>query len=305
MAPSAIADAPSNADLPTVAPAALDPHLRYDERVPILVLPPDLDLEGMRAWLAEILPSHQGSLAGRTARLDLGRRTLHLLELRRVIHHLRETWDIEITGLYALPDAIHRFAERELRLKLFLHDPAEIGPAVDDLATEVVTAPEPVAENAPEPVDEIPSVLEAITLPHDLQPADLVPEPPATLVDPTHGLSDRRTLTLHRTLRSGTVVRFDGDVFVFGDVNPGAHVVASGNLVVLGALKGMAWAGATGDEAAVILAHLLRPTQLRIARKIATVPERPGTPVEFTPEMASIVDGQIAITPYQGRVRGK
>lgn len=304
MAPSALVDAPSAAvepqvvDLPPAPPAAFELHVRYDEKVPILVLPPDQDLEAMRVWFSERLPAYQAALSGRTARLDLGGRTLHLLELRRLIHFLRETWDIEITGVYALPEAVHRFAERELRLKLFLHDPAQVGPAAVD-AADLPPDDVPQADE-----DEPPTVLDAITLPHDLEPDDLIPEPPPTLPEPTHTLPDQRTLSLHRTLRSGTVVRFDGDVYVFGDVNPGAQVVASGNLIVLGALKGMAWAGATGDDA-IILAHLLRPTQLRIGRKIATVPDRPGNPTEFSPEMASIVDGQIAITPYQGRVRGK
>ena len=56
----------------------------------------------------------------------------------------------------------------------------------------------------------------------------------------------------------------------------------------------------------MILAHLLRPTQLRIARKIAIVPEDQPTMggSAFTPELASIVDDQISIQPYPGRSRG-
>lgn len=297
MAPSATADAP--------APVL---HIRFDKKVPIVQLPADLDFEALRVWLAEQVPEHADTLGGRTARLDLGGRTVQLLELRRLIHFLRENWDIEITGLYVLPDVLHRFAERELRLKLFVHDAAENGPVTEDVETEMVVAPEDLEAEVDEDdseaeADDEDDKLAGLTLPNDLEVADIEEEPGPALPEVTHADGSRRTLSIHRTLRSGTVVRFDGDVYVFGDVNPGAQVVATGNLVVLGALKGMAWAGAAGEDDAFILAHLLRPTQLRIGRKIAIVPERDPTP-NLEPEMASIVDGQIATQPYHGRIRG-
>ncbi|MEQ1507763.1 MAG: septum site-determining protein MinC, partial [Myxococcota bacterium] len=136
--------------------------------------------------------------------------------------------------------------------------------------------------------------------------------PPSTSVDtgvsprlvPDDG--GRRSHTLHKTLRSGAVIRYDGDLYVFGDVNPGAQVVATGNIIVLGALKGVAHAGAGGDEAAFILAFDLRPTQLRIGRRIAVPPGRkPGAapPAAFgAAELATVRDGQIAVEPYKGRV---
>ena len=101
---------------------------------------------------------------------------------------------------------------------------------------------------------------------------------------------------MHRTLRSGASIRFDGDVYVFGDVNPGAQVVATGNIVVLGALKGVAHAGAAGDEDAFILAFDLRPTQLRIGRRIASMPSAPAA---TTAQRASVVGEQIVIEPYR------
>jgi septum site-determining protein MinC len=76
----------------------------------------------------------------------------------------------------------------------------------------------------------------------------------------------RRVLVLERTVRSGNVVRFAGDVTIFGDVNAGAHIEADGNIIVLGALRGLAHAGARGDENALIIAFELDAPQLRIAR---------------------------------------
>jgi len=40
---------------------------------------------------------------------------------------------------------------------------------------------------------------------------------------------------------------------VLGDVNPGAEVVAGGDIIVLGALRGVAHAGAMGDEDTVVV----------------------------------------------------
>ena len=106
---------------------------------------------------------------------------------------------------------------------------------------------------------------------------------------------------MNRTLRSGHSIRFEGDVTIFGDVNPGAQVVAAGNIVVLGALKGVAHAGATGDEDTFILAFDLQPTQLRIARKIAIVPAK-GNRRAIDPEIAVIRNEHIVIEPYRSRL---
>ena len=57
------------------------------------------------------------------------------------------------------------------------------------------------------------------------------------------------TLLVRRTLRSGQRVRFDGNVVVLGDVNPGAEITARGDIVVMGWIRGLAHAGADGDDA--------------------------------------------------------
>ncbi|MCL2373449.1 MAG: septum site-determining protein MinC [Defluviitaleaceae bacterium] len=75
-------------------------------------------------------------------------------------------------------------------------------------------------------------------------------------------------------LRSGQSINFHGSVVIRGDVNPGSEVVADGNVIILGALKGMAHAGANGDESCFVSALTLRPTQLRIGKLITYVPEQ-------------------------------
>lgn len=278
--------------LPTTGPAAVGLILRFDDAVPVLVLPENHDFDGLRTCLREQLPALAAEIGGRSIRFDLGARDIALFDLRRVLNLLRQEFSIDVTGLYARSGAIHRFAERELKLKLFPVDALVPDPAVEDAT--------PTADPEPAPA---PSPLDKVTLPNDLRPADLaavpgpVNQPSQTPVQAPAREDARRSHSVHRTLRSGASVRYDGDLYVFGDVNPGAQVVATGNIVVLGALKGVAHAGAAGDEDAFILAFDLRPTQLRIGRRIAVPPAR-RPDGEFSPERASVVDGQIVLEPY-------
>jgi len=128
-----------------------------------------------------------------------------------------------------------------------------------------------------------------------------LPQPrPDPEVDPEE---DRDSgVQMRRTLRSGRRVHFSGHVTIIGDVNPGAEVVAGGDIVVWGRLRGVAHAGAGGDENAVVCALDLAPTQLRIADHIATSPERRGDP---RPEMARIKDGQIVAERWTPNPKGK
>ncbi len=105
-------------------------------------------------------------------------------------------------------------------------------------------------------------------------------------------------LVVQRTLRSGQDLRHPGHIVIIGDVNVGAEVVAGGNIVVWGKVRGVVHAGALGDESSVVCALDLAPTQLRIAGHIARSPEeRPEEPV---PEMAFVQDGHIVAVPWPG-----
>lgn len=117
------------------------------------------------------------------------------------------------------------------------------------------------------------------------QPAAAPELPPISPIE-----DGSHAILVDHTLRSGKSVRFPGHVIVLGDVNAGAEVVAGGNIVVWGRVRGTVQAGAEGDASAVICALDLAPTQLRIANAIATSPKRRGKP---EPELARIKDGQI------------
>lgn len=108
---------------------------------------------------------------------------------------------------------------------------------------------------------------------------------------------DEQTLLIQRTLRSGQTVRYPGHVVILGDVNPGAEVVAGGNIIVMGSFRGVAHAGALGKLDSVITAFRLRPTQLRIANHITRPPDEDDEVPEH-PEIARIRDGMVTIERY-------
>jgi septum site-determining protein MinC len=114
----------------------------------------------------------------------------------------------------------------------------------------------------------------------------------AAAEDPAPAQDDMaNSLLLRETLRSGRSVYHEGHVVIIGDVNPGAEIIAGGDVVVWGKLRGLVHAGAHGDSAAVICALALNPTQLRIAGQIAVAPgEKRRRP---QPEQVRLIDNQL------------
>jgi septum site-determining protein MinC len=103
-------------------------------------------------------------------------------------------------------------------------------------------------------------------------------------------------MLIKRTLRSGVSVRHPSHVVLLGDLHAGAEIIAGGDIVVWGALRGIAHAGALGDEAAGIYALYMAPTQLRIGGQVARPPEHSGD--EGCPEQAKVRDGRIMVEAW-------
>jgi septum site-determining protein MinC len=100
-----------------------------------------------------------------------------------------------------------------------------------------------------------------------------------------------------RTLRSGQVVRYAGHVVVMGDVNAGAEIIAAGDVLVWGRLRGVVHAGASGNDNAIVGALSFAPTQLRIGKHIARAPDE-YEPQPRGPELARVRDGRIVIEAW-------
>ncbi len=110
------------------------------------------------------------------------------------------------------------------------------------------------------------------------------------------------TLFIKHNIRSGQLVRYPGNLVIFGDVNPQAELIAKGDIIVWGNLRGLAHAGADGDETAIVAAHRLDCGQLRIADKLIAISSKMHKAQKFlkdkktiTPEIARIVDNEIKI----------
>jgi septum site-determining protein MinC len=129
-----------------------------------------------------------------------------------------------------------------------------------------------------------------------------VPELPAAPAErvrstPLHVVETPPPTLYHTgTMRGGQALHHPGNVVVVGDVNPGAEIVASGDVLVFGRLAGVAHAGAQGDENARVYALDLEATQLRIATFIAADSES-SPPARAVPEVALVRAGRIVIVP--------
>jgi septum site-determining protein MinC len=128
-----------------------------------------------------------------------------------------------------------------------------------------------------------------------------LPEPPARsrTAAPLRAVETAPTTLYHAaTLRGGQVLHHTGNIVVVGDVNPGAELVATGDILVFGRLAGIAHAGAGGDEKARIYALELAATQLRIAAFIGAE-EGAGQREPSAHEAAVAQGGQIVIIPLE------
>lgn len=82
-----------------------------------------------------------------------------------------------------------------------------------------------------------------------------------------------KTKFFFENLRSGSEVSYDGNVVIFGDVNPGAKITAKGSIIVLGSFRGMAHAGKNYEGDCFLAALRLLPLQIRIKDLFAVPPQ--------------------------------
>ena len=69
-------------------------------------------------------------------------------------------------------------------------------------------------------------------------------------------------------VRSGQILSFQGSVLILGDIHPGGIVRAGGSVFILGSLRGLAQAGANGNDQAVVVADFQYNAQLRIGENV-------------------------------------
>ncbi|MEG2213523.1 MAG: septum site-determining protein MinC, partial [Clostridiales bacterium] len=73
------------------------------------------------------------------------------------------------------------------------------------------------------------------------------------------------------------------------------EILASGNIVIMGACRGVLHAGAEGDRSCFIIAYTMAAQQLRIADMVATVPPE----ISASPLKVALIKGDgIILTDY-------
>ncbi|MFM6039278.1 MAG: septum site-determining protein MinC [Sphaerospermopsis kisseleviana] len=135
------------------------------------------------------------------------------------------------------------------------------------------------------------TAIAACTLGYSVEQIQLQPSFTADAQPGPKPLAD--ALYLEMTVRSGGEIRHPGTVIILGDINPGGIVVADGDILIWGRLRGVAHAGAGGNRDCLIMALQMEPTQLRIADAVARAPEKSLT--HFFPEVAHITPEGIRI----------
>ena len=109
------------------------------------------------------------------------------------------------------------------------------------------------------------------------------------------------------TLRSGQQIESETSMIILGDVNPGAKVIAKGTIVILGSLKGIAYAGATGDDTCFVAALEMDPVQIKIGDYMGRSADKKEAPARglrrrqkeeaAVPQIATVYEQQILIEP--------
>ena len=139
---------------------------------------------------------------------------------------------------------------------------------------------------------------------------------PHSLLDEVCG-DEADTRMFVGTLRSGQRFESEHSLVIMGDVNSGAEVVAGGDIIVLGKLRGIAHAGAFDETGGgrIIFSTDLSPTQLRIGavitrgssdgQEVKPVSFR-GEPRDGAPlraEIAKVEGNLIVVQAYNSRER--
>ena len=112
-----------------------------------------------------------------------------------------------------------------------------------------------------------------------------------SMIDISH---ESKSVLYKNSLRSGQFVHYDGTVIILGDVNPGAEIVCSENIIVLGKIKGLVHAGRNGNKESIIAALGIYKTQIRIADIMSCIPD---DNIVNVPSYAYVNDSKLYISP--------
>ena len=98
---------------------------------------------------------------------------------------------------------------------------------------------------------------------------------------PENNESENKQITglkvVYTSMRSGQRIETDGDVLLWGHLNPGAEIKAGGSIIVAGRLLGVVHAGGYGREDVFVWAGSFETPQVRIANKLCYADQKSTT----------------------------
>ena len=97
------------------------------------------------------------------------------------------------------------------------------------------------------------------------------------------------------SIRSGMKIEYEGSLVILGDVNAGGEVIAGDNIIVIGALRGLAHAGAKGNKKCIIAASEIESPQLRIANIVKEVDREEYEMAMYRKKYAFVDEEEIVI----------
>jgi len=113
-------------------------------------------------------------------------------------------------------------------------------------------------------------------------------------------LDGKPAILLQKTIRSGTSIKYAGNVIVDGDVNPGAEILTTGSIFIWGKLRGSVHAGVEGSESETICAMEFDPINLRIAN-ISLKGNKLFRKLKRKPVRITIANSKLAIDYWENR----
>ena len=237
----------------------------------------DRVIRGLREYLVD----NQGLWSSGAITVNVGRRMLSRSELSQIKHVLQAESGLTVTRFWCSPEDLEQSQGEKGGEK----DGAAI---LDSPPAEPILPRQPVQPPAEQP-DEI------------MTAAPAVAEPQKKTSSSRGRQAD--ALFIKTTCRSGESIYHSGDVVVLADVNPGAEIVADGDVVVFGRLRGVAHAGARGDTKATIIAHQLAAPRLQIGPYIGlpSTADQRAKSTESGPQIAYVRRRSIYVAPFAGR----
>ncbi len=98
------------------------------------------------------------------------------------------------------------------------------------------------------------------------------------------------------TLKDGQILETENSIIVLGDVYPGACIISSKDIVVLGGLYGQAYAGGNGEEGHFVVALEMSPEKLKIGDfkyKTSEKQSKWSIKPKIQPKIAYVKDGRV------------